>query len=266
MLGWSGTFPRRRTQGDSSIDPDKPLAPQIRRKWKVTGAVVAAIFVASWFLLWTYHLDLARAAAVRLLERSGFGPVDLTVSRLGLFELRARDIGLYGGAIRIANLGIAYAPSRLAAGLIDQAEITGLRMTLASAGEDITAGGAPLHFSASTQSASPGGGFRIGAIKFADAFLAFDGPVGRLEAAFTTELVFSEAAIRNKAFALDLTVPAGGQFHTLHIEAPDLAVFTGDSGGPRVLFDKIALRSTDIPWALDDIRGGVMWRSDPLQA
>jgi hypothetical protein len=263
--GGQAHFRAGATQGDASIDPDKPLAPQVRREWKITGAVVAAIFVASLFLIWTYHLDLSRMAAIRLLERSGFGPVDLTVSRLGLFELRARDIGLYGGAIRIADLGIAYAPSRLAAGLIDQAEITGLRMTLASAGDDIAAGGAPLHFSASTEGASPSGGFRIGAIKVANASLAFDGPTGRLEATFSTELVFSEASIRNKTFAIDLAVPLAGQVHTMHIDAPDLAVFTGDRGGPRILFEKMAIRGSDIPWAMDDIGGEILWRDDRLQ-
>ena len=241
------------------------MAPQVRRKWKIAGASVTAIFVASLLLLWTYHLDLSRMAAIRVLERSGFGPVELSVSRLGLFGVRARGISLYGGAIRIADLTVAYAPSRLAAGVVDQAEVTGLRMTLASAGNDITAGGAPLRFSASTEGASPSGGFRIGAIKFADAFLAFDGPTGRLEAAFSTEFVFSEANIRNKMFAVDLTVPVAGQFHTMHIEAPDLAVSTGDSGGPRILFNKIAIRMKDLPWAMDEIGGEILWRNDRLQ-
>ena len=212
-----------------------------------------------------YRLEMARMAAIRLLERSGFGPVELTVSHLGLFGLRARDIGLYGGGIRIAELALAYGPSRLAAGIVDRAEIAGLKVTLTAAGDDIAAGGVPLRFSASTDGASPAGGFRIATVEFVDAHLAFDGPTGRYEANFSTELIFSGTGIRDKSFAADLTVPVAGQLHTMHIEAPELAISTGDGGGSRLRFDKMAIQLKHLPWAVEDIGGGIVWQGGRLE-
>lgn len=72
------------------------------------GFSLAGFLVAGVALLWTYHLPLSRLVATRLLDRSGLGPVGMTVSRMDLFGLRAHDINLYGGAIRVADLSLAY--------------------------------------------------------------------------------------------------------------------------------------------------------------
>lgn len=231
----------------------------------MAGFSFAAFLVAFLVFVWIYHLDLSRLAATRLLDRSGLGPVELTVSRLSMFGMRVHDISLYGGAIRVAELTLAYNPSRLAAGIVDRAEIAGLQVTLAAAGDDITVGGAPFRFAASPEGASPIGRFRISAIKFVEAHVAFDSPTGRLETTFSTDLAFSGADIRNTAFAVDLTFPVAGAVHTMHIEGPQLALSARDGGGLQILFDKIAIRSRDIPWTAEDLGGEILWRSDQLQ-
>ena len=252
-------------QGHPKIDPNNPLPPRIRRRRTFAAILAIAIVAAALAVPWMYRLDLARMAAIRLLERSGFGPVDLTVSHLDLSGLRARDIGLYGGGIRIAALTLAYGPSRLAAGLVDRAKITGLEATLTAAGDDIATGGVPLRFSASTDGAAAAGGFPISTVEFVDAHLAFDGPTGRLEANFSTELVFSGTNIHNKTFAVDLTMPLAGQLQTIHIEAPELAISTGDGGGPRLRFDRMAVRIKNIPWIVENIGGGIAWQGGRFQ-
>ena len=213
-----------------------------------------------------YYLDLSQLAATRLLDRSGLGPVGLTVSRMDLFGLRAHDISLYGGAIRVADFTLAYDPLRLAAGVVDQAEITGLQVTMATAGGDITVGGAPFRFAASPGGGSPIGGFRINAIRIVEAHVAFDTPTGPLEATFSTDLAFSGADIRNASVAVDLTVPVAGAGQTMHIVAPELALSSQDGGGLRLLFEKVTIRPKDLPWTVDDLGGEILWRADQLLA
>ena len=232
--------------------------------WKVAGFSLAAFFVV--VLFWTFHLNLVRLTATRLLDRWGLGPVELTVSRMDLFGLRAHDISLYGGAIRVAEFTLAYDPLRLTAGVVDRAEIARLQIAMAVAGDEITVGGASLRFATSPDGASPFGNFRIGAIKVVEAHVAFDSPTGRLEATFSTDLALSGAEIRNTSFAVDLTVPIAGAIHTMHIVAPELALSPTDAGGLRLLFDKVTVRPKDIPWTVDDLGGEVLWQADRLSA
>ena len=247
-------------RGYPSIGSDKP---QLRhfRLWKVTGFSFAACLVAGIALLWTYHLHLSRIVATRLLDRSGLGPVGLTVSRMDLFGLAAHDISLYGGAIRVADLTLAYDPVRLAAGVVEQAEITGLQVTMAAAGGDITVGGVPIRFATSPGEASPIGYFRANVIKIVDAHVAFDGLTGPVNATFSTDLAFSGADIRNASVVMDLTVPLAGA-QTMHIVAPELALSSQDGGGLRLLFEKMTIRPKDLPWVVDDFGGEILWRAD----
>lgn len=250
----------------SPIGSDKPLAPRNRLTWKVAGLSLAAFLVAAVLFLWIYRLDLLRLTATRLLDRSGLGPVELTVSRFDLFGLQAHDISLYGGAIRVAELTLAYEPLRLAAGVVDQAKIVNLQVTMAVAGSDITVGGAPLRIATSSDGVSPIGRFRIDAIKIVEAHIELDSPTGRLEATFSTDLALSGADIRNTSFAVDLTVPVAGTVHTMHIVAPELALSPQDGGGLRLLFDKVTILPKDIPWTVDDLGGEILWQADRLLA
>jgi hypothetical protein len=229
------------------------------------GFLLATVLVACSALLWTYRLPLSRLVATRLLDRSGLGPVGLTVSRVDLFGLRAHDISLYGGAIRVADLSLAYDPFRLAAGVVDRAEITGLQVTMATDGGDITVGGAQFRFAASPAGGSPIGSVQINAIRIVQAHVAFDSPTGPLEATFSTDLAVSGAGI-HASVAADLTVPVAGAGQTMHIVAPEVALSSQHDGGTRLLFDKVTIRPKGMPWTVDDLGGEILWRADQLMA
>ncbi len=123
------------------------------------------------------------------------GPAQLTVDRLGLFGLQAHGISLYGGSVRAAELTMAYDPFRLAAGVVNQVELSGLHVAIAIAGKDILIAGAPLHLAASPSGTSAG--WRVGALKINDADLTIDRPGGRIEGKFSTDLALSGSDISN---------------------------------------------------------------------
>ena len=234
--------------------------------WKVIGFAQFACLIVAMGLLWNYRLDFSRLVAIRLIERSGLGPVALIVSRIDSFGLRAQDITLCGGAVRIAEFSLAYEPMRLAAGTVDSALIAGLHVSIATAGGEFTIGGVPLRFAASPDGAPPTSGFRIGAVKVVQAHVVFDDPTGRLEAAFSTDLAVSGSDIRNTAFAVDLTLPIGDSVRRMHIVAPVLALSSLDGGGIRLLFDQTSILPEDILWAVDGLGGEIVWRADRLFA
>jgi hypothetical protein len=69
-------------------------------RWKGPAAAAAGLLAAAAAIGWTWRLDVARVAAIRLLESGGFGPVGLTVGAIDLGGLHARDISLFGGGGR----------------------------------------------------------------------------------------------------------------------------------------------------------------------
>jgi hypothetical protein len=237
-----------------------------RLTWKVSALSLAVCLVTVMLVLWTFYLDLARFAAIRLLDRAGLGPVQLTVSHLNLFELRAHDISLFGGGITVPDLVLAYDPRRLAAGVVDLVEIARPQVKIGAAGDDITIGGMPLRFAASPDGASPFGGIRIDAIRISEAHVALDSPTGPLEATFSSDLALSRTDIRNTSFALDLTVPMPGGVRTVRVVVPEFALSARDGGGLRLVFAKATILPKDIPWTVNDLGGEVLWQADRLSA
>ena len=234
--------------------------------WKITGFSFAALLLAGTAILWTYHLDLSRLIAIRLLDRSGLGPVTLMVDRVNMSELRAHDISLYGGSIRIADLALTYSPLRLVTGVLDRAEISGLQMTMVKAGDDITVGGVPFRSATSTGGGAAIGGFKIDAIRIAGAHVAFESSGGRLEATFSTGFALSGAGIRNASVAADVTLLVTGTAQSTHIVVPDFAVLPEGSGGMRLRFDKVTIGPKDLPWTVVDLGGEIVWGVDRLVA
>jgi hypothetical protein len=226
----------------------------------------AVCLVTAMLVLWTFYLDLARFAATRLLDRSGLGPVQLTVSHLNLFELRAHDISLFGGGISIPDLVLAYDPRRLAAGVVDRMEIVRPKVRLGVAGDDIAIGNIPLRFAASSDGAPPFGGIRVDAIGISEAHVAFDSPTGPLEATFSTDLALTGTNIRNTSFALDLAVPMAGSVHKIRVVAPEFALSARNDGQLRLTFDKVKIVPKDNPWTIDDLGGEILWRADGISA
>ena len=253
-------------RGRVRISSDNPLVHPRRVTWKVSALSLAVCLVTVIVVLWTFHLDLARFTATRLLNRAGLGPVELTVSSLNLFKSRASGISLFGGGIRVPDLVLAYDPRRLAAGIVDRVEIARPQVKIGVTGNDITIGGTPLRFAASPDGASPFGGIRIDAIRISEAHVTFDSPTGPLEATFSTNLALSGTDMRNTSLALDLTVPMAGGVRTVRVAAPKFALSARDGGGLRLSFDKVTILPKDIPWAMDDLGGEVLWRANGLSA
>lgn len=226
--------------------------------WKFARLTLAAVLVGGVFSLWFGRQEVVRLAGTRLLTRQGMGPVQLTIGRVGLFGLQAYDISLYGGAIRADVLVLAYDPVRLAAGIVDKADLTGLRVTMALKDSGIVVGGAPLRFAAADAPATPG--YRIDALRITDAHVAFEQPDGRVEATFSTDLAVSGASIPKASFAVDLAIPLAGTVHAMRIAVPLLELSAADGGGLRLRFQKVEVRPKDLPWVVDDLGGELLWR------
>lgn len=262
----SAHCPDNEQRGQATIGSDKPLVRHRRLTRKVAGFSLAAVLVACVALLWMYSLDLSRLAAIRLLDRSGLGLAELTVDRMDLFGLRAHDISLHGGAIRVADISFAYDPRRLVSGVVDQAEIAGLLVTMAASGDGITVGGAPFHFATASGAASPIGGLRINAIRIVEGHVRFDQPSGLPEATFSTDFALSGTHIQNGSVTVELTGPVFGATQSIHIVAPELSLSAPDGGGSRLVFGKVTISSRDLPWMVDDFAGEILWRADQLLA
>ena len=216
-------------------------------------------------VVWIGRLDLLRLSATRLLDGWGLGPANLTVDSVGLAGLRARDISLFGGAIRVEELTLAYDPFRLIGGGIDQATITRARVTVGMTDDGLMVGGAPYSLSGSVDGASPLGVFRIGAIRIDDAQVTIETPTGQLEAKFSTELTFSGADTSGTALAVDIVIPLDGAPRAVRIVAPTLAL-TPAVGGLRLRFSHVAIQPLDLPWNAADIAGEIVWQSDRVTA
>ena len=215
--------------------------------------------------VWTFRLDLLQQATTRLFDRWGWGPASLVVWSIDLAGLHVHDISLFGGAIRVKDLALSYNAFQLISGNINQATITGARVTIGMTDDGLTVAGAPFSVSSSADSSSPMGGFRIDAVRIVDARVAIESPTGPLEATFSTDLAFSGADTSSTALAMDFAVPLAGATRTLHIVAPTLALSPAD-GGLRLRFDQAAMEVRDFPWNVDDLSGEIFWRSGRLTA
>ena len=239
---------------------DTLLKRRHRLAWGLAGLVLSLLVVlVGAAALWSYRLDLLTWTAERILERRGLGPVRLVVDQMDLHGVHAHDISLRGGAIRAAELTLAYNLIELAVTHLDQVDITGLQLILAADDGAVTLGGRPLGTSTESNAASLIGGLRIDSVKITDAHLALDGPRGRLEAAFSGQFALASADVQNAAVSIDIMASIAGARHALQIAAPTLALLPQDGGGVRLLFENATIVSKDAPWTAEDIDGELIW-------
>ena len=213
-------------------------------------------------VLWIYRVELLATTATRTLERNGFGPAHLVIDHVGVSELHARDITLYGGAVQVPELTLAYSPFQLLARHLSQVRIAGLRATLSMDDNNITLGGQPLPLSGT----SSGGGVRIDSLKIDDARIALDRPGGRLEASFSTALALAGADLRNASFALDVIVPMNGAQQPVRIVVREFALTSRNGGAPRLTFANADIVPKALPWSAEGIAGELVWRGDGASA
>ena len=210
-------------------------------RWKGSAAAAAGLLVAAAAIGWTWRLDVARMAAIRLLESGGFGPVGLTVGAIDLGGLHARDISLFGGAVRVEALTLSFDPRQAVTGVLADVTITRPRVavTVTEAGVDV--GG--FAFSGNAGGPSILDRVRIDALRIVEAQVTIKTPAGPWEAAFSTEVAVDGPRITGAARA---TVPLMGG---LDIDAPVLALSLADGGvGARVSSLRTQCRIWPVRW------------------
>ncbi len=229
------------------------------------GAALAGVLVLASLTVWTWRLEVSRLTATRLLDRWGLGPVSLNVGAIGFYGLRVRDISLLGGAIRVEELTLAYDPFRLIGGVVDHATIGKARVTVGMADGGLLIGRSRFDVAGSADGASPMGAYRIGAIRIDDAQVTIETPTGPVEARFSTDLAFSDVDTSGTALAVDLVMPLAGAARAVRIVVPTLALSPAD-GGLRLRFSQVAVQPRDVPWAVADLAGEVVWQTDRMTA
>jgi hypothetical protein len=236
------------------------------RYWRVTWKIIGLAVVVVGLSLWAGRLELFRLVAVRLLDRQGMGPTQMTVARLGWSGLEVRDVSLYGGALRAADVSMAYDPGRLSEGIVDRLEVGGLRVAMEVAGRQIRLGGVPLPRAGSSPGKSVLPRWRIDALKATDAKVVLVSPAGRVEATFSTDLALSDAGIRGASFAADISAPVAGATRVMRVRAPVLDLSAPDGDGLRLRLDNAGIKFVETPWLVDRLGGEVLWRGDRLLA
>jgi hypothetical protein len=218
---------------------------------RVTLALTALLLAAAG-AAWSERLPLAKWAALRAIERQGLGPATLALDEVGPSGLRAHDVTLRGGALRLASLSAAYAPLALAAGRLDRLELGGLELALDLGAIGVSLGGKPLG------GAGTGGGLprlRIDAIALPDARLRLTTGAGTVEATLSATLALDGGVLKASDIAADITVPVAGSRRAAHVAARGVRVAPGVAGSPLLSVTQAAVTPDGLPWVMTGIDG-----------
>ena len=230
----------------------------VRMRWKGVVASIAGLLVAVAAIGWTWRIDVSRRAATWLLDRGGVGPVSLTVAAIDLGGLHARDISLFGGAVRVEALTLSYDPRQLVTGTLRQATVTRANVTLGMTEAGLEVGGMSLSGTGSGPSFLDQ--VRIDALRIVEGHILINTPTGPLEATVSTELAMVGTDISGSALSAEITVPTAGR---TRIEAPTIALSLAD-GGVGLRFTGVAVRPSDLPWEMEGLDGTLSWQAGRL--
>ena len=243
-------------KGNAAIIPERPLIPPARLTWKCALGVLAAILILTTIGAWIYRLELSRLTATWLLDRSGIGPTSLTVGAIDFGGIHARDISLFGGAVRVEALTLSYDPRQLAAGVVNRATLIKPRITVGMTEQGPRIGGFSLGGSGSSGASSFMDGIRINAIRLVDAQVALTGSAEPFEATFSTDLVVAGSDISGSALAAEVELKLPGATRAVHFVVPSFALSLAD-GGARLRFTQVAIQPRDLPWTMDALDGEI---------
>ncbi len=232
----------------------------VRMRWKGAVATVAGLLVALAAIGWTWRIDVSRRAATWLLDRGGVGPVSLTVAAIDLGGLHARDISLFGGAVRVEALTLSYDPRQLVTGTLRQATVTRPNVTLGMTEAGLEVGGMSLSGTESGPSFLDK--VRIDALRIVEGHIVINTPTGPLEATVSTELAMAGTDITGSALSAEISVPTAGR---TRIEAPTIALSLAD-GGIGLRFTDVAVRPSDLAWEMEGLDGTLAWKNGRLAA
>lgn len=249
-----------------ATEPQSPRRDQVSHPIRAAGLGIAAIILAATAALWVYRLEIASWAVADVLKQAGFGPASVTVTQVGLDGLRAKDIVAANGAIRVAFLRVEATPSGLLSHTIDRVIIEQPQAALVSKAGAITLGGLGLPATDKPSGPSIAKQWQVADIRINQASLAFETGSGAIVAAFSTAFAFSGPSSRSSSFALDLSVPVGGQMQGMHVEVQDLALLAKPDGGMKLEVDGLTITPKDVPWTATHIGGEIAWQASGLTA
>lgn len=196
------------------------------RRLIIITAVILGLSAAVAVTAWTMRQPLAQWAVLRLLDAQGLGPATLTIDRIGLDGLAARDVSLRGGALRLATLAVTFDPAALARGQVGVVTLDGLKLAVALRDGGITLGGQGFESSAG---GTPGGDLAIDRLRLTNA---------------------------------ELTVDGIGKPDTLHVASADIGLQVMTDGALHLTLGDAALSAPGLPWTIAGGAGALTWTGD----
>ncbi len=186
-------------------------------------AIIAGLAAAAIVAAWTMRQPLAQWATLRLLDDQGLGPATLTIDRIGLDGLAARDVALRDGALRLTSLAVDFDPLALARGQIGVVTLDGLKLAVALKDGSVTLGGQGFESSGGGTSA---GGLSIDRVRLTNA---------------------------------ELTAKGFGPPDTLRIATADIGLQMAPGGALHLTLGDAALSAPGLPWTIAGGAGALTW-------
>jgi hypothetical protein len=236
----------------------------MRRRLLIGVLATALSLAAAGTALWAYRVDFLTWTLSHLLERQGFGPASFAIDAVDLQVLRAHDLTLRGGAIKVAELTIAYSPLELLSSHLGQVDIGGFSLDLAATKDGLQIGGKPLAIAAGNSPTA--GGLRIDSLTIRDARLLLDTAEGRFEAAISATLAPSAGNIQGSAFSATLTGPIAGARRKAHVTAQTLGIELPAAGGVQLTLQGATFALDGLPWNVQGAGGQFTWQAEKTTA
>ena len=217
----------------------------------VSGAVGAA---------WTERVALVRWAALRAINRLELGPASLVIDEVSLGSVRAHQVSLRGGALRIDAVSATFNPLALLARHITRIDAAGLDVALELVPDGVRLGGKPL-------GGSGGGtlpGWQIDDAALDRASVAIAADKGDLKATMSAHLRLAGGVLNARDVAGEVTIPVGGAPLALNLAARGITVSPGIPGSPMVSLSQAAITPNSVPLRATGIGAVISSSADRL--
>jgi hypothetical protein len=223
---------------------------------------VAALGLIAAGAVWSERIALVRWAALRAIDRLELGPASLVVDAVSLGSVRARQLSLRGGALRIDAVDAAFNPLALVAEHIERLDIIGLNVALTVGPDGLGVGGMPL--GGAGGGAAPG--WRIDEAVLANAQIAAATGTGEVRTIFSAHLAVGNGVVSARDVAADVTVPVGGAPRLLHLAAGGITAAPHATGLPLLSLTKASIMAEGLAWRANGIDITLTSSADRLAA
>jgi hypothetical protein len=219
----------------------------------VSGAVGAA---------WIERAALVRWAALRAIDRLELGPASLVIDAVSLGSVRAHQVSLRGGALRIGAVSATFNPLALMARHIARIDAAGLDVALELVPEGVRLGGKPLGGS--------GGGtlpaWRIDDAALVDTSVAVRTDKGELRATLSSNLALGGGVVSAHDVAGEITISMGGAPLAVNLTARGITAAPGVPGLPLLSLTQAAIEPDSVPWRASGLDATISSAGDRLAA